>query len=70
MKIISKTSLVFLLLPLAIAGCNYDKQIDHLDVQRAKDTKLLGVNSLDSMSAWIQSQSDNWKLKQFSETPA
>lgn len=70
MNIIIKKSVLFSLFPLIITGCKFDKEIDHLDVQPTEQSKLLGVNALGSVSAWVQSESDGWNVKEVSGSPA
>ncbi|MCG3745631.1 hypothetical protein EXA20_01070 [Vibrio cincinnatiensis] len=70
MKRITKKSIVIPLLPIIIAGCNFDKEIKQLDVQQSDESTLFGVSAITGISPWIQSESDNWNVMQVSQTPA
>ncbi|MDW6093949.1 putative glycoside hydrolase [Vibrio rhizosphaerae] len=65
MKQITVKSLIISLTPMIIAGCNFEKNIDHIDVSKKSGSSGLAILSADASSditPWIQSEKDSWKL--------
>ncbi|QMV16443.1 putative glycoside hydrolase [Vibrio spartinae] len=63
MKQITAKSLILSLTPMILAGCNFEKNIDHIDVsKKSNDLVLLSAGSSSDISPWIQSEKDAWNL--------
>ncbi|SJN59390.1 hypothetical protein VR7878_03396 [Vibrio ruber DSM 16370] len=66
MKTVKAKSLIISLTPMIIAGCNFEKNIDHIDVSKNSASNsglvLLGANSSSDVTPWIQSENDSWNV--------
>ncbi|ASA57397.1 putative glycoside hydrolase [Vibrio gazogenes] len=69
MKQITVKSLILSLTPMILVGCNFEKNIDHIDVaKKSNDLVLLGTGSSSDISPWIQSEKDAWNLMAVTES--
>ncbi|KUI98173.1 putative glycoside hydrolase [Vibrio sp. MEBiC08052] len=66
MKKIKFKSLIISITPMIIAGCNFEKNIDHIDVSKksgdSNGLALLSTSSGSDISPWIQSEKDSWNV--------